>query len=226
MPLAGNEPQRELMLTINKLIEDSRKLQDRVERLETLEFEKYEKSDGCIRWLDYDNGAKASYRVDVPANPYELGDYGWTHLTVFYGAQAGAGTTLRMQVNGLVAANYAYNYSYSAGSGIVETAVGAEGQTSMVVARFPSSAWTIGWFHIPLFPVPMWVHTYGDWVTYNLQAEAGSVVERGKFGGVYLVAGQRVIRIDLFPSAGNFTNGYMWLYGWCPTWDITSGPPD
>lgn len=225
MPLAGNEPQRELMLTINKLIEDSRKLQDRVERLETLEFEKAAKSNGCISWLDYDSGAKAAHRVDVPLNPFELGDYGWTHLTVFYALTAGAGTTLRMTINGLAGANYGYNYSYSVGLGIVETAVGAEGQTSMVIGRFISSAYTVGWLHIPFFPVPEWVHTYGDWVTYNLQAEAGSVVERGKFGGVYFPDAQRVTRIDLFASAGN-VDGYTYLYAWCPTWDITTGPPD
>jgi hypothetical protein len=222
MPLGGNETQETLRDVIELLTKHDRRL----ERLETLEFEKYAKSDGCIRWLDYDiQGAVASMRVDVPANPYELGDYGWTHLTVFWALTGAAGTTVRMQINGLAGANYGYNYSWSIGSGIVETAVGAEGQTSMVVGRFISSSYTVGWFHIPYFPIPMWVHTYGDWVTYNLQAEVGTQVERGKFGGVYFPDGQRVMRIDMFASAGNIA-GYVYLYGWCPTWSIAHGPPD
>ena len=220
MALGGNDQE-----ILNEIIKQQKIDNKRIERLETLEFHKARLGMGCIEWLDYDiQGAVASMRVDVPA-PVGV-TYGWTHLTVFYALTGSAGNTIRMTINNIALANYAYNYSYTRGSGVgITTSVGAEGQTSMVVGRFPSSAYVVGWYHIPFFPVPIYVHTYGEWVTYNSQLEAGSVVEKGEFGGVYLPDGQRVNRIDIFASAGNIGD-YVYLYGWCPTWTIGQGPPD
>ena len=220
MPSGGNEtPEDELL---KELVARQASIDKRVERLESLEGAHKRDGLGCIEWLDYDSGA-SPFQVDVPAPDGAL--YSHTHLTVFYGLSGAAGNTIRMTINNIVAANYGYNYSYSVGSGVVETAVGADGQTSMAIARLISANYVVGWFHIPLFPVPMNVHTYGDWVGYDTEEEAGSQVERGKFGGVYTSGANRVLRIDIFPSGGGL-NGYVLLYGWCPRWSVGVGPVD
>lgn len=221
MVLAGND---QIVETLNDIITKQKEIDKRVERLETLEFEKYAKSDGCVRWLDDDivSGAAAA-RVDVPANPYELGDYGWTHLTVFYGLSGTKGATLHMQYNGLAGANYGYTYKWAVG-GAYAGPVSADGQTSIIIGRLQVS-YTTGWIHVPYFPIPLKADAFGTWTAEDTAAAPGAQVEGGEFFGTYQAATPRVTRIDLFASAGNVT-GYVYLYGWCPTWDIGTGPPD
>lgn len=222
MVLAGNDP---TLRMLNDIIRKQKEIDKRVERLETLEFEKYRKSDGCIRWLDYDNAP--FFLVDVPANPYELGDYGWTHLTVWYGfvsTTAGA-KTLHMTFNA-IAANYAYHYRYSYGAAPVVAAGAAEGAASMTVANlYGSTNWTTGMVHVPLYPVPVDMGAFGWWEAYDSNREAGTKEERGDFAGRITSGIARVTRISFFPSADTL-GGYLYLYGWCPTWSIASGPPD
>lgn len=224
MVLAGNDRNADIL---SDIIKKQAQIDKRVERLETLEFEKYAKSDGCIRWLDYDNAP--FFLVDVPANPYELGDYGWTHLTVWYGfiSSTAGNKTLHMTFNA-IAANYSYHYKYSRGAGAPPTIVGGagDGAASITVANlYGSTSWTTGMVHVPLYPVPVDMGTFGWWEAYDSSQESGAKEERGDFSGRVTSAIARVTRISFFPSADNIS-GYLYLYGWCPTWDTASGPPD
>ena len=223
MPLVGNDPRLKML---NDVIAKQHSIDKRVERLETLEFEKVAKSNGCISWLDYEwKGLAATYTVDVPANPFELGDYGWTQLTIWYslaGYEEG-GTQLHMTFNA-IAANYAYNYKYTKGVG-PQVSVGAEGQASFIIANLYYNKNTTGWVQIPFYPVPVGMNTFGDWEAYDDSQGAGSKEERGEFGGRITSGAGRVSSINFFAGAGNIA-GLVYLYGWCPTWDAGTGPPD
>lgn len=217
---------RELMQILNNIVAEQKEHEKRLERLETLEFEKAAKSNGCISWLDYVAGIGPSFTLDVPPNPFELGDYGWTHLTIFYYAtsQTAGDKTLRMRVNA-IAANYGYTYKWARGG--AQTIISADFQTSYVISNLRST-WsrTTGWLQIPFFPQPIECECWGDWVAFEGSQEAGSQVERGEFGGRITSGAARVDSLTFFASADNI--GFRaFLYGWCPTWDIAAaGPPD
>lgn len=201
--------------------------EDRIERLESLEFHNIANGIGCIDFLDYIiSGGVASLRVDVPPNPYSEGDYGWTNLKVFYAIVSGtSGTkTLHVRFNNFATAFYGYTYKYAAASA-GPTVVSADAQSSIVIGRLLGAYYTVGRFEIPLYSVPLHFECIGDYVANNGAAAVGSRVEKGDFGGVWSGGTAVVNRIDVFASAGNIA-GYLFLYGWCPRWVEGSGPPD
>ena len=222
MVLAGNDDRLKL---INDAAVDIKDLQKRVERLETLEFDKAAKGYGCISWLDFDD--LAMFQVDVPANPFELGDYGWTHLTAWFGfiSTSAGNKTLQMTYNA-IAANYSYHYRYSYGAVPAVGAGAADGAAFIVVGNlYGSTNWTTGMVHVPLFPVPIDMGSFGWWEAHDSTRELGTRQERGDFAGRVTSGIARVTRLTFVPSAGAMS-GYLYLYGWCPTWDIATGPPD
>lgn len=222
MVLAGNNPTLQML---DDVIRKQMQIDKRVERLETLEFEKAAKSNGCISWLDYDGASP--FTVDVPPNPFEIGDYGWTHLTIWFGfISTNAGNkTIQMTFNA-IAANYSYFYKYSYGVPITTTPGAADGAAFIVIGNlYGSTSWTTGMVHIPLFPVPIDMGTFGWWEAYDPNREAGGREERGDFAGRVTSGIARVTSVSFAPSAGAM-NGYVYLYGWCPTWAVGSGPPD
>ena len=218
MALGGND--REIL---DEIIKQQKIDNKRIERLETLEFHKARLGIGCIEWLDYDiTGGAATMRVDVPAPVATV--YGWTHLTAFFGiaSESAGDKTLHMIVNA-IAANYGYTYKFGRGGAL--TVISADGQASYIVSNLRGTSYAIGWVHIPYFPVPLNMGAYGDWTVRDSTQEAGGQVEKGEFGGINSGAPARTASLTFSASAGNIT-GYLYLYGWCPTWTIGQGPPD
>ena len=199
--------------------------EERLERLETLEFQNAALARGCIDWLDYDNSA--FFSVDVPANPYPTGQYGWTHLGAWFAFRSttAGNKTLHMTFNA-IAANYSYHYKFSYGAVPTFGAGGGDGAAFMVVGNlYGSSHWTTGEVRVPMYPIPIDMGAFGWWEAYDVSRSSGSREERGDFSGRVTSGIARVSQLSFVPSADDIV-GYVYLYGWCPTWDVAHGPPD
>jgi hypothetical protein len=223
MVLAGNET--ELDRTLKELVARQKDLDDRVERLETLEGTKWDDGRGCLSFEDFDVVANAATaRVDVSPTTAENGDFKASQAMIFWVGNTTAAavmTNLYMRLNNNVGANYYYNYKYSKGA--VVTAAGAGATNQLFIGRIGGVVGEDGGFSYGQVIVPFYPHNltdhqiFGDWTGYETSAAAAARQEKGDYGGI--LSGIGVIdinRFDFFPAAGIFDDFQVYLYLLCP----------
>ena len=226
MVLAGNEgpSQSELERTLVELVSRQKAIDKRVERLESLEFTKWDDGRGCVSFDDYDFvAAVAAARVDVDPIFAENGDYKATQAMLFWQGQhdgeQGVFVNLHMRINN--DANNRYYFSYKYSKGAVVTPIGLDAQTSFFVGRLTTTS-SMGWITVPFYPANWQYHSgFGDWTAYDVAGAANARQEKGEFGGYCTPGPLSINRFDFFPSAGNFSNFRVMLYVWCP--QLTAG---
>ena len=232
MPLVGNsnQSQIELQRTINSLVKRQKKLEDDVERLESLEGRQKSDGLGCCSFEDWITANNvASVRLDVDPELSENLNYKAAQLSIYWrgGVNQAGPINLFMRLNNIAGVRYDYNYKYSIDN--VFTAAGFGNQTELFVGRLHNSAAgdSSGKIVIPFYSVPNTVHTlFGDWTAYLFTAlPVAQRMEKGEYGGVNGYDFISINRIDLFPAAGNLRSFSAYMYLKCPERTAAGVPP-
>lgn len=214
---------KELQDTIAKL----RNVDKRVERLESLEnaHERHLTMEGCVTFEDYDEGADTVFRVDRTSSC--LPNYCYSHMTIWWAIKCSTDVDLWLQLNGHTAGNYDYAWSYTKGG--ATTDAGVANATALHIGKAYSGTpneSAFGRIEFPHFRRTTRKWAYGEWTAYDSDAESGSEVQRGNWGGYYTVAGVMLNRADIFATGSANMTGYVYLYGWCPNITAGGGPED
>ncbi len=215
--------QSELDRTLEQIIARQNDHAKRVERLETLEFQKVTDGNGCVFWDDYVEDVGASLNVEFLPTTNAYGDYVGTQATIFWWfsvVSENAINNLYMRINANATANYYWAAKYSKGGALTQTF--GDAQNEYFVGRIPYSTGgqAMGVIHIPFWSIPSDQSILCSWTLHEDDAGA-NFQEKGEVGGFLDQSiGTRSISFDFFSPAGNLS-GRAYLYGWCPP--ITPG---
>jgi hypothetical protein len=230
MHLAGNsDSDIERMRTINMLIDRQTEIDERVERLESLEGRQWSDGRGCVQFMDYDflTGAGVP-TVEVDPEFAENGDHIAAHATMFWkGAcnDTNDMVELWMRINQDVSAEYYYSYKYSNGGAL--TQIGLDAQTKFVVGRIPgySRISAFGHITVPIYATESRHMAFGDWTAYDSAAALNAKQEKGEWGGLKNEV-LKAIEFNFYINAGVFVSFQVYLYVWCPQLTVGPGLPD